>query len=198
MRRRSFLRAAAAAVPASALGNLIAPPALGAQLAIRVASTDIHPVPAGEDRFGMLHSLGFSQLAFKVGAEETGGNLFVIEHRNLAPGGPPLHMHLNQEEWFYVMEGRVAFVVGDKKLTLKPGESILAPRRIPHTFSSVEGQSHLLIAFAPAGRMEEYFRDAKGNAELAAKPEFMNRYDMQWVGAVAIPQRLSELAVLAG
>lgn len=137
---------------------------------------------AGEDRFGSFHSLGFSELAFKVGAQETGGNLFVIEHRNLRPGGPLLHLHLNQDEWFYVMEGRVTFMVGEQKLTLSAGESILAPRRVPHSFSSVEPSSHMLIAFTPAGKMEQYFRDAHGNGALALSAEFMNRYDMQWIG----------------
>jgi mannose-6-phosphate isomerase-like protein (cupin superfamily) len=182
MRRRSFLRAAAAAAPAAALTNLIAHPAFAAQLAAPVPSIELHPVAAGEDRFGALHSLGFSELAFKVGTQETGGNLFVIEHRNLGPGGPPLHMHLRQEEWFYVMEGQVAFAVGEKRLTLHAGESILAPRGVPHTFSSLVAASHMLIGFAPAGKMEQYFRDAKGDGKLAASPEFINRYEMQWVG----------------
>ena len=185
MRRRSFLRAAAAAAPVAALSNLMTHSAFAGQVAapaVAAGGLELHPVAAGEDRFGALHSLGFSQLAFKVGTQETGGNLFMIEHRNLLPGGPPLHMHLNQEEWFYVMEGQVAFVVGDKHVTLNAGESILAPRRVPHTFSSVVAASHLLIGFAPAGRMEAYFRDAKGDAKLAATAEYMNRYDMQWVG----------------
>jgi mannose-6-phosphate isomerase-like protein (cupin superfamily) len=186
MRRRSFLRAAAAVAPAAALTNLLGHPAFAGQLAGQVSAAspiaEPHPVAAGEDRFGALHSLGFSQLAFKVGAQETGGNLFVIEHRNLVPGGPPLHMHLNQEEWFYVMEGRVDFVVGEKRLTLNAGQSILAPRRVPHTFSSLVPASHMLIGFAPAGRMEQYFRDAKGDGRLAATAEYMNRYDMQWIG----------------
>jgi len=175
MRRRSFLQAA----PAAALAHLLAQSAFGAQSP--APAPELHPVPAGEDRFGHLHSLGFSDLAFKVGAQETGGNLFVIEHRKLRPGGPPLHLHLDQEEWFYVLEGRVTFIVGEKRLTIGPGESILAPRRVPHTFSSVVSASHLLIGFTPAGMMEQYFRDAQGNGALAAQPEFINRYGMQWI-----------------
>ena len=181
MHRRSFLRAAASAAPAAALTNLLSHPAFAAQIAAP-GPAELHPVAAGKDRFGDLHSLGFSDLAFKVGAGETAGNLFVIEHRNLKPGGPPLHMHLNQEEWFYVMEGSVVFLVGDRKLTLGPGESFLAPRRVPHCFSSVVPESHMLIGFAPAGKMEQYFREANGNGVLAAQPDFMNRFDMQWVG----------------
>jgi len=180
MHRRSFLRAATWAAPTAILSNLFTLPATGQQSAI--TPPELHPVAAGEDRFGSLHSLGFSNLAFKVSAEETSGNLFVIEHRNLRPGGPPLHIHFNQEEWFYVMEGRVSLIVGGQQLTLDPGQSVLAPRRIPHTFSSVVPSSHLLIAFTPACKMEQYFADAKGNGVLAASADFMNRYDMQWVG----------------
>lgn len=183
MRRRSFLRAATWAAPTAVLGSLLSPSAFAATPAAAPdTALELHPVDAGEDRFGKLHSLGFSQLAFKVGAEETSGNLFIIEHRNLKPGGPPMHLHFNQDEWFYVMDGRVTFIVGGQKVTLGPGESILGPRRVPHTFSSVVPASHLLIAFAPAGKMEQYFADAKGNAALAATPECINRYDMQWVG----------------
>jgi len=182
MHRRSLLRSAAAAAPGAVLTNLLSHPAFAGKVTGPDSAAELHPVPAGADRFGNLHSLGFSDLAFKVGTQETGGNLFMIEHRNLKPGGPPLHMHLNQEEWFYVMEGRVTFIVGEQKLTLGPGESVLAPRRIPHTFSSVVPASHLLIGFAPAGMMEQYFRDANGNGALAASPEYMNRYDMQWMG----------------
>jgi mannose-6-phosphate isomerase-like protein (cupin superfamily) len=178
MLRRSFLRAA----PAAALADLLVTASLEGQLTAPVSAPELHPVGAGEDRFGSLHSLGFSDLAFKVGAQETGGNIFIIEHRNLKPGGPPLHMHLNQEEWFYVMEGQVTLLVGEKRLTLNPGESVVAPRRVPHTFCSTMASSHMLIVFAPAGKMEQYFRDAKGNGALAAQAEYMNRYDMQWMG----------------
>ncbi|HTZ58030.1 MAG TPA: cupin domain-containing protein [Acidobacteriaceae bacterium] len=177
MRRRAFLHAA----PAAAITSLFAIPAFANQASASVSSPELHPVAAGEDRFGSLHSLGFSELAFKVGTQETGGNLFMIEHRNLKPGGPPLHLHFNQEEWFYVLEGRVTFLVGEKRVTLSAGESILAPRRVQHTFSSVVPSSHLLIAFAPAGMMEQYFRDARGNGAMAAQPEFINRYDMKWI-----------------
>ncbi|MFP5237046.1 MAG: cupin domain-containing protein [Acidobacteriota bacterium] len=182
MQRRSFLRAATWAAPTAILGNLFPAPGLAAQSAPAQHTPQLHPVAAGADRFGSLHSLGFSDLAFKVGTEESHGNLFVIEHRGLKPGGPPFHLHYHQDEWFYVMEGRVTFIVGDQKLTLGPGESILGPRGIPHTFSSVVPASHLLIAFAPAGKMEAYFRDARGDGKLAAQPEYMNRYDMKWVG----------------
>jgi mannose-6-phosphate isomerase-like protein (cupin superfamily) len=176
--RRAFLKSAASVIPAAALQNALAqnspePP----------AATDLHPVPSGQDRTGHLHSLGFSTLAFKILTSDTAGNLFVIEHTNLTPDtGPALHLHLSQEEWFYVMKGEVRFQVGERRMRLGPGESILAPRRIPHTFSATGSPAHMLIAFTPADKMEQYFIDGAAHPELAPTRDFMNRYDMQWIG----------------
>jgi mannose-6-phosphate isomerase-like protein (cupin superfamily) len=173
--RRAFLQSAASLLPAAVLNNLLAesapPPA-----------PTLHPVAAGQDRLGSPHSLGFSSLAFKVLTADTGGDLFVIEHSHLVPGGPPLHLHFHQDEWFYVMEGKVAFQVGGQRLELGPGESVLGPRRLPHTFSSVAPQSRMLIAFTPAGKMEQFFLDGQADPALALTPAFMSRYDMKWLG----------------
>jgi quercetin dioxygenase-like cupin family protein len=125
--------------------------------------------------------MGVSSLAFKVLSSDTGGNLFVIEHSHLVPGGAPLHLHLYQDEWFYVMEGEVVFQVGDQRVHLKPGESVLGPRRVPHAFSSVAPQSRMLIAFTPAGMMEKFFLDGGANPELALTADFMSRYEMKWL-----------------
>jgi mannose-6-phosphate isomerase-like protein (cupin superfamily) len=180
--RRAFLKSAASVIPAAALQNVIAQSSLETQ-SPTLNPVPAGPVPAGADRTGHLHSLGFSSLAFKVLTSDTAGNLLVIEHSNLMPDtGPALHLHLAQEEWFYVMEGEVRFLVGERRMRLGPGESILAPRRIPHTFSAFGAPAHMLIAFTPADKMEQYFIDATAHPELAPTRDFMNRYDMQWVG----------------
>ena len=176
--RRTFLKSAASVIPAAAFPNVFAQ----SSPQTPIASTP-HPVPAGEDRAGHLHSLGFSSLAFKVVTSDTSSNLFVIEQSNLLPDkGPALHMHLSQEEWFYVLEGEVRFQVGDQRLSLRTGESILAPRRIPHCFSATGSPAHMLAAFTPADKIEQYFIDGAAHPSLATTADFMNRYDMQWLG----------------
>jgi mannose-6-phosphate isomerase-like protein (cupin superfamily) len=181
MHRRSFLRAAAAVAPIAGLPGLLADVASAQSPA--PSSAALHVVGAGEDRDGHPHSMGFSTLLFKVLTPETNGGLFLIEHKNLQPGGPVFHLHFNQEEWFYVVEGEIIFQVGDQRLSLKQGESVLAPRRIPHTFSSVGATpGHMIIAFCPAGKMEQYFRDAADPKDLAAEAEYLKRYDMELVG----------------
>ncbi len=180
--RRTFLKSAASILPAAALQNVLAQSSPESQ-SPTLNPVPVGPVPAGADRTGHLHSLGFSSLAFKVVPSDTAGNLLVIEHTNLMPDtGPALHLHLSQEEWFYVMEGEVRFQVGERRMRLGPGESILAPRRIAHTFSASGSPAHMLIAFTPADKMEQYFIDAAAHPELAPTRDFMNRYDMQWIG----------------
>jgi mannose-6-phosphate isomerase-like protein (cupin superfamily) len=181
MRRRSFFRAAASVVPATSVYGLFAGEARAQALASR--SSVPHVVGAGQGRDGRAYSLGFDSLLFKVLTRETNGGLFIVEHPHLLPGGPPLHMHLSQEEWFYVMEGKVAFQVGDQRLTLHAGESVLGPRRVPHTFSSVAAvSSRMLIAFCPAGKMEQFFRDVEDPKAPVEEAAFWRRYDLELIG----------------
>ncbi len=182
MKRRDLLKSAAFLLPAAgfpaagfeafALGQSALPPTGG-----------IHPVEAGQDRFGETHSLGYSTILFKAVPRETNGGLLIIEHKNLMKGGPPRHFHLHQEEWFYVMEGEVLFQVGDSRTTLRAGESILGPRGIPHAFSGVgEKPAHMLIAFTPAGKMEEFFRYVAVPNGPKMDAEVFARFEMQYVG----------------
>ncbi|MGH9469559.1 MAG: cupin domain-containing protein, partial [Terriglobia bacterium] len=180
MRRRSFIRAAASVVPAAGLYDLFASEAR-AQAPLSAPPSLLHVVAAGQDRDGHTHVFRFGWLLFKVLTRETNGGLFVVEHPHMRPGGgPPLHLHLSQEEWFYVMEGEVAFQVGGQRLHLYAGESVLAPRRVPHTFSSVAAvPSRMLIAFCPAGKMEQFFLDVENPKAPVGKPQFWRRYEME-------------------
>lgn len=156
MHRRRFLQSSAAVFPLAYLERA----ALAAASAPELRP---HVIPAGQDRLGEHHSLGFSTIAFKVLPRDTNGSLFVIEHTGLRKGGgPPLHLHYAQEEYFYLMEGTALFQVGDRRVEVHAGDSVLGPRQIPHTFSVTSEQpAHMLIAFTPAGQMEDFFRTAE-------------------------------------
>jgi len=182
MQRRSFLRSISAILPSAALQEMLARQT-EAQTGPGPAP-GLHVVGAGQDRFDHPHTLGFSAgMLFKVSSSDTNGGLLVIEHTRLTPGGPPLHLHEQQEEWFRVMAGEVALQVGEQRLHLKAGESVLAPRRIPHTFSSVGPEpARMLIAFCPAGKMEQYFREVEANPKRNADPEFWKSCEMEMLG----------------
>jgi quercetin dioxygenase-like cupin family protein len=178
MQRRSFLKTAAALLPASGLQAF----ALD-QSSASPGAVSAHLVPAGQDRLGETHSLGISTILFKVLPSESNGNLFIIEHEHLVHGGPRLHLHLYQDEWFYVMEGEVLFQVGDTQKRLHAGDSILGPRMVPHTFSATgEKPARMLIAFTPAGKMEHYFRDVGVPNPPVQDAALFSRYDMRLIG----------------
>lgn len=178
MKRRSFLTSAAAALPLA-----LAEPFASALEPKTTVTPEIHPVRAQDDRFGEIHGPGYSEILFKTSSAET-PSLFAIEHTKIMPGwGPPLHLHLEQEEWFYVVEGEVLIQAGDKRVTLKPGDSILGPRNVPHAFIAVgPNPAHMLITFTPAGQMEQFFRDTVSIGPHQAAAVF-SRYGMKLVGA---------------
>lgn len=177
MKRRSFLTSAAALLPAGLETFALA------QASAPQSATDVHLVPAGQDRLGELHSRGFSSMLFKVVPSETHSGLFILEHANMTKGGPPLHYHMHQEEWFYVIEGEVLFQVGDARKQLGPGDSILGPRLVPHTFSKMgEKPARMLIAFTPAGKMEEFLRITAVPNPPVQDAAFFRRYDMELIG----------------
>ena len=145
----------------------------------------LHPVEAGADRTGRPHkALSVnSHLDFKVLTRETNGALFVIENRNMVRGGPPRHVHYEQEEWFYFVEGsdEVLLEIGDKKLRLKPGDSVLAPRNVPHVWAYLGHEpGRMLFAFTPAARIERFFEETT-NAKVQ-DPSRFERNGMKLVG----------------
>ena len=141
-------------------------------------------VPRGQDRFGEKRGLGITSLCYKVASEDTNGQLFLIEQTMLAKGGPPRHLHLEQEECFHCVEGEFIVEVGEERFTLTSGDSLLAPRRVPHTWAYVGDQvGRILIAFSPAGRMEEFFRETtKANAMPPEDPGLWSAHGMQLIG----------------
>jgi len=181
MQRRSFVSGISSILPIAALQELLA-----CQVDAQTPSTQapVHIVGAGQDRFDHPHAIGFSTgMVFKVSSTDTNGGLFVMEHTHLTAGGPPLHLHLQQEEWFYVIAGEVAFQVGDQRVNLQAGGSVLVPRRVPHTFSSVgPAPARMLIAFCPAGKMEQYFRAVEADPERNGDPELWKSCEMEYLG----------------
>jgi mannose-6-phosphate isomerase-like protein (cupin superfamily) len=90
---------------------------------------------------------------FKVSTLDTNGGLSVSELIDVEKGGPSRHLHHEQEEWFYVVEGEYVIEVGDERHELGPGDSLLAPREVAHVWAHVgEGRGRLICALQSAAR----------------------------------------------
>ena len=116
-------------------------------------------VAAGEDRFNEFRGLGVSSIAFKVSMQESSG-LFILENTFREKGGPARHMHYHQDEWFYAVEGDFLFEVGSERFALKPGDSLLAPRKV-----------HIADMAAPPEVVDEEKRYARAADEPDGPPE---------------------------
>lgn len=140
-------------------------------------------VMAGEDRFGERRGLGVSFIDFKVVPQDSSG-LLILENVFHAKGGPARHMHYDQDEWFYAVEGDFILEVGQERFQLRPGDSVLAPRKVPHVWAHVgNARGRILIAFMPAGKMEAFFREVtKANAMPPQDPALWRAHGMELLG----------------
>jgi quercetin dioxygenase-like cupin family protein len=140
-------------------------------------------VQSGHDRFGERRSLGISTIEFKLSSQDAAG-LFILENIFHAKGGPAKHLHYDQDEWFYCVEGEFGFEVGDDRFTLQPGDSLIAPRKVPHVWAYVgDGVGRILVTFSPAGKMEAFFREVtKANAMPPQYPDFWRNHGMELLG----------------
>ena len=141
------------------------------------------PVLANEDQFGEHRGLGVSEITFKVTPKD-GNGVFIIENTFHEVGGPAKHLHYDQDEWFYVVEGEFLLEVGQEKFRLTPGDSILAPRKVAHVWAYTgSDRGRILITFMPAGKMEAFFREVtKANAMPPQDPALWRTHGMELLG----------------
>ena len=96
-------------------------------------------------------------ITFKADAAQTGGAVTVFES-TAAPGeGPPLHLHAEEAEILYVLEGSVRFKLDGDMHDGAAGTFVFVPRQVPHTWQNVGSEpARLLAIFTPSG-MESFF-----------------------------------------
>jgi quercetin dioxygenase-like cupin family protein len=91
-------------------------------------------------------------LVFKVTSDETGGafDYFVVE---VAPhGGPPLHVHHEQEESLHVLSGRFTVRVEDEERVLEQGGFAFMPSGLPHAFLNLTDEpAEIVVVYTPGG-----------------------------------------------
>ena len=146
-------------------------------------------VNAGEARFGKhykMKGVTLNELDLKISSSDTDGNLAVFEQNGFTPkGGPPLHIHLYQDEYFYIVEGEYLFQVGEEKYQMKAGDTIFLPKNVQHAFVQLTEIARVIVSYMPAGKMEDFFKTtdaltSQPSAEEIAK--IFENHDMMVVG----------------
>jgi mannose-6-phosphate isomerase-like protein (cupin superfamily) len=151
----------------------------------------------GDGKAGFLGSIG---VRFMIDGEDAGGDFSLVEHP-LSPRAlaAPLHRHTREDEYSFVLEGRMGGLLGDEVVEAGPGDLVFKPRDEWHTFwNAGEEPCRILEIIAPAG-FEHFFEglvdiggalnaDPEELAELAARhglelkpetvPELLERFGL--------------------
>lgn len=98
------------------------------------------------------------QVTYWARGQETGGAVTVLETVAVPGSGPPLHTHV-EDEFIYVIEGRLRFRVEDAIREMATGSFAFIPRHVIHTWQSVgDVNARFLFGYAPESRgMERFF-----------------------------------------
>ncbi len=99
------------------------------------------------------------EIAGKIMSAETNGQYSVIISSTPPNGGPPPHVHENEDELFYVVEGEYEFKYGDETVVVSKDAVVVLPRKIPHSFRNIgETTGKLLNTITPGG-FEQFFEE---------------------------------------
>ena len=124
------------------------------------------PIAHGADEGEHLWFFG-GLTTMKADGAGTGGRVMVTEQTAPRGGGSPLHVHHNEDEWFYVLEGELTIWVAGTTVVAGAGAFVFGPRDVPHTFIVSSERARFLLVTEPAG-FEGFIRAL---AVPAAAPE---------------------------
>jgi len=92
----------------------------------------------------------------KAAAEDTSGRATVVELLNPPGFAPPLHRHLHEDEMFFVLDGEARFLCGGEELGAGPGDFVLLPAGLPHTFLVGPGGPLRALQITTPGGFEDF------------------------------------------
>lgn len=91
-----------------------------------------------------------------INPQDTGGAMAMIDITLPRGVEPPPHIHKNEDEIFYLLEGNIRFQIGEKVIEAKAGDAVFAPRMTAHHFVIENDQARFLNIMTP-GKLIDYF-----------------------------------------
>jgi quercetin 2,3-dioxygenase len=147
-------------------------------------------VRAGEGRPGgqwLVH--GEKAFSTKVSGADVGKTYAAIEVHTPPGFGPELHIHLGQNELFFILVGSIGLQCGSDRTILKTGDAFMAPANVPHAYVTLGTEpAHILNLYDPAGDMEAFFAEyaalvgADGSPDQKKLAEAYAKHGMKAVG----------------
>lgn len=99
---------------------------------------------------------GGAVLTWLANGTDTGGQFSMFEAKGIPGMEPPPHVHLHEDETYYLLEGEMLFRIGEQEVVGKAGDFVFLPRQVRHEFNVLSPHFRCLVGIYPAG-LEEYF-----------------------------------------
>ena len=141
------------------------------------------------------------RMTVKAGSVETGNGFAQLEMNDPRGTATPMHVHHNEDETFYVLEGEIIALVGDERVRLSAGDFAFAPRGILHATVVSSERARVLVTTSPGG-LEELFvslgttvsgSEPPAEAVLPPMDELVRRFAAYGVDIVGPPPSLSDI-----
>lgn len=96
-----------------------------------------------------------------LSSRDSNGQMNVIKSHTPPQGGPPLHRHSREDEFFYIQEGRFRFEVDGETIEAGPGCAVYAARGTVHTFQNIGETTATMITVTQPGGLADYFTEVQ-------------------------------------
>ena len=125
---------------------------------------------------GRLLDLGNFEAVVLATGDQTDGAFSLLRTQNEPPGfGPPMHIHHDAAEAFYVLEGEYVMFVPSGEHRCLPGAFVYVPRGVPHTFQVVsKSPGKKLNLFAPDAMVGFFEKLAEAEASGEVTPDMLD------------------------
>lgn len=124
------------------------------------------------------------ELLVRLTARDTGGAISLFEQRTPVGGGVPMHVHEREDETFQILDGSVEFTVAGRVIVANAGDSVWAPRGVPHAWRAIGDRPvRLLFATTPSGvegMFEELATLPKGPPDFAKVAGICARFGVRF------------------
>jgi quercetin dioxygenase-like cupin family protein len=146
----------------------------------------IHPPTVRKPGEGRSIAVVGDVYRFLATGEDTNGKYALWEAIVPPGGGPPPHVHSREEEGFYVLEGEITFMIGDKRIVASAGVFANMPVGMPHSFKNESSKpAKMLISVAPAGLEKMFFEFGQPVAQGATTAPPPTKEEIEKLLAVA-------------
>jgi mannose-6-phosphate isomerase-like protein (cupin superfamily) len=145
-------------------------------------------VKAGKDRIGGTLHVFSAEVSVKISTHDSSGAYAVMEVCTPPNGGPPLHLHHREDEWWYILDGNIVIEVNGNTLSAGPGDTVFAPRGSRHTFQNIGTVPARTVLTVVPGGFDMFFQEVSAAVPPGTAPDpavilpISQKYGLEFLG----------------